>query len=304
MKIKVVLLGMKYVFASLIVLALIPVSVFAASLAPSVMEISAQRGQTVERTLTVINTSAIEQMYFLGVMKFEPQEEGGSPSFIPYIQDHSGLPEWIVFPFSEFRVPANAKGEVPFQIVVPNDVKSGGYYAAITVSQAPSDLVENNGAIVEAKTAALLLVRVEGETREKLELLDFAEAGKLTGPYTFRLQNQGNVHVTPVGKIDVVDVFGRMVVSLDANPEQGRVLPASTRRYEAGRQSANGFLNVLKEQMQMFAIGPMTAQLQLTYGMENTRIVTKSSFWYFPWQLILSAAVLFVLLSRFFAKRK
>lgn len=288
-------------------LALIPASAFAASLSPSVMELSAQRGEVVEQTLTVINTRAIEQTYFLGVMKFEPQEEGGSPAFIPYEEDHTGLPEWIALPFTEFRVPPQAKGDVPFRIAVPNDVKAGGYYAAMTVSQAPSDLVESNGAIVEAKTAALILLTVEGDTTEKLELLDFVGPtgmeSSLSHTVTYRVQNQGNVHVMPKGTIELRDLLGRVLKVFDANPEQGRILPGSTRSYQVGEQNQEGFFETLKTQMRTFAIGPIEVKLTLTYGVSEQSINTEMSFWYVPWQLLVSALIVLVICLKLFTRR-
>lgn len=282
-----------FIFISSILLALIPLTTHAVALAPSVLEISASRGAVVSREIRVINATGMEQSYFLGVLKFAPSEDGGSPQFISYEVDHSGLPDWIVLPFTEFRVPANAKASVPFEIAVPNDVASGGYYAAITVSQAPSDVVADNGAIIEAKTAALLLFTVEGETVEKVELLDFVMDGSLLrsslgATFAFRLQNQGNVHVLPAGTVKVTDVLGREVLRMDANPEQGRVLPASTRRFEVTGVQADGLMDVLKSQMQTLAIGPISAQLDLTYGAGEQKIHSELTFWYIPWQLILT----------------
>lgn len=292
---------MKKLIILSIVLALIPVFAKAAALTPGVIEITSKRGQVVEQTITVINAKAIDQTYFLGVMKFEPSEEGGIPKFIPFEEDHTGLPEWIQFPFSEFIVKANSKQEVKFTISVPSDAKSGGYYAAVTISESPSDLVADNGAIVEAKTAALVLLTVAGETEEKLVLLDFkTSAGvksNVEGPFEYRVQNQGNVHTTPSGDVLIKDIFGRTVAIFDANPTFGRVLPNSTRQFVVGPpETESNLYEVLKHQMRIFAIGPMTAELLLTYGNSEDVISSQISFWYLPWQIMLTDVVLIVLI--------
>ncbi|MEK7614880.1 MAG: hypothetical protein AAB431_00665 [Patescibacteria group bacterium] len=297
------------IIISFLLLALIPHSVRAISLAPAVLEMTATRGSVVQQTISVINTKGTEQTYFVGIMKFKPSVEGESPVFISPQEDQTELPQWIRLPFTEFRVAANTKAEVPFEVAVPLDVKSGGYYAALTVSQAPGEVVADNGAIIEAKVAVLLLLTVEGETEEKLALLDFHSdksdlTSQLGGVFTYRLQNQGNVHVTPKGTLKLTDLFGRTLIESDANPELGRVLPGSTRAYELGIETQKDFFWIVKDQIGFFAIGPIKATLDLSYGEEGQQIYSSFSFWHFPWQLLVTIGVpLIVLLGLFHLKK-
>jgi len=288
---------------SSILLALIPISVGAASIIPPVMEISGSRGEVLHEIFTVINTREMEQTYYLGVLKFEPQENGEGPKFIPFEEDHSGLAQWIQLSSAEVIIPANTKGEIQFDISIPSDVLSGGYYGAITVSQSPSDLVADNGAMVEAKTAALILLTVEGDTKEMLSLLEFGKGAtglnsEIDGKFEFRVQNQGNVHVAPTGIIQVKDIFGRIVAKLDANPSSGRVLPNSTRTYVVGSEEIKNYYQSAKDQMKVLALGPMTAELLLKYGLSEQTITSSVSFWYLPWQ-IMSLDVLLILVILF-----
>lgn len=282
-----------------ILIMLAPTLVGAISLSPSVLELSASRGEIIEQTIAVANTSDTEQTYFLGVMKFVSHEDGKSPKFIPYREDHTGLPEWISLPFSEFRVPANSKGDVPFKIAVPADASSGGYYAAITVSGSPSDLVADNGAIVDAKTAVLILLTVEGETVEMMEVLELVNNEQATGrsvkgPFEYRVQNQGNVHVTPIGTVTVEDYFGRFVASYDANPNDSRVLPGTTR----------SFKTLIGDQKSWFAIGPMKAWLSVEYGSSKQLAVAQTSFWYVPWGAVGTILVALIILGSFSRLRR
>ncbi len=291
----------RFIFLSSIFLALIPCVTQAISLTPSVIEVSAARGTTTQQHLTVINTKGMEQTFYLGILKFKPSSNGETPEFISYEKDHSGLPEWIQLPFTEFRVPANSKGDVPFKISVPNDVASGGYYAAIIVSQSPSDVVASNGAIIEAKTAALVLLTIQGTTTEHLELLDFqthqsAVTSQLGGTYIYRLQNQGNVHLSPKGTITLTDIFGRTVIQTDANPSDGRVLPGSERPYDVNIETQKNFFWIVKDQMGFFAIGPIKASLHLTYGQNNQPIDAAVSFFSLPWQLLVCILGLLVVI--------
>ena len=284
------------IFTTAFLLALSPFTAKALSITPSVIEISATRGTVIQKKVSVINTKGMEQTYFVGILKFKASDEGDGPVFISPQEDHSGLPQWIQLPFTEFRLAANTKADVPFEIAIPQDVSSGGYYAALTVSQAPGDVVAENGVLIEAKVAALILLTVEGETKELLNTLDFVLGPENTVSYILRLQNQGNVHVTPTGWVKVKDIFGRTVATYDANPEKTRILPGSTRTYEVSRDLTTGFWKIVSEQMRVFAIGPLTAELSLTYGSSNSSIEQSFSFLYIPWQLLITVGVLLVVL--------
>lgn len=272
------------------ILVWIPQSVYAFAVSPASIDMYGARNEVVERTVTVVNTSIAEQTYYLATMKFAAGTSSGSPEFIPYETDHSGLPEWISFPVKTVTVPARTKVDVPFTITIPSATESGSHFAAITVSTTPSEVVASNGASIEAKTAVLLFLTVSGETVEKLALLDFVTPD---GPvmathgvsYSFRLQNQGNVVVKPTASIAVTDIFGRTVFVKDANSESGRVLPASTRTFSGELVAVpDGFVETIKQQLAYLAIGPMTATLTVEYGVDVQTMSIR--YWSVPWQLL------------------
>lgn len=303
----------RFILIASLFLLLVPITARALSISPSVFEIKGNRGEVMEEKLTIINPSGSDQTYYLGVMAFVPSKTGDSPIFLEKQDTQDGLAQWIQLPFSDVRVPARAKVDVPFKIAIPWDVVSRGYYAAVTVSQAPADLVAGNGAIVEAKVAALILMTVEGETIEQLALINLSadtdDRFRSSFPNTFRfaVQNQGNVHVLPVGAIVLKDFFGREIASYDANPNAARVLPASTREYVTKTDAQEGWWNTFNQQMRLFAIGPINTELFLTYGSDQKLSESLPVFWYVPWQLLVSAAVvLFILIGciRLLSKRK
>lgn len=298
-----------YIGVCLAVLLLNPNATYATTLSPALQELEAQRGQTVEASVSVLNTSTADQTYYLDVMNFRASEDGDSPVFIPNDEDASGLVEWIQLASSSVTVPAGSSGDVLFSIVIPNDVASGGYYGALTVSNAPSDVIATNGAIVEAKTASLVLLTVLGETNRQAALLDFGQddsslRGFLQGEFSYRVQNQGNVHVLPKGTITFTDLFGRVIDQVDANETESRVLPGTTRRYTVSVDSrVQGWLQTISQQMRVFAFGPVTATLELDYG--ESVLTAETSFILIPWQLLLSVVgLLAVLWGAFMIGRK
>jgi hypothetical protein len=177
-------------------------------------------------------------------------------------------------------------------VSIPSDAERGTHYVAVTVSVAPSDIVATNGATIEAKTAQLVFVTVEGNTVERIALLDFVspDEGEIKGmhdlSYTFRIQNQGNVAVRPAASIVVKDMFGRVVFNKDANAELGRVLPGTTRTFSGELvDQPTGFIQTIRLQWNLLAIGPMTATL-VVEGLDPTN-TPSIQYGMFPRQLSL-----------------
>lgn len=292
--------GMLSLLAAIMTMLLVPSTVSAFALSPSSLDLSAKRGEMIVSSITILNTQEVDTEYYVDVMGFQPKDDTGTPEFYTPETGSHELANWILFENDSFVVPALSASEAPFKVVVPDDVLSQGYFAAITVSPAPSDVVAANGAIIEAKTASLVFLTVEGETVEQLALLDFTRSGGSNDlpfrSYQFRLQNQGNVHVTPVGSIRLTGLFGQTISSVDANPEEGRVLPDSTRTFEVMNENTlASWYETVAFQLSHLAIGPVTATLDLTYG-GNGIIQSSMSFWLFPWQLIVTVVGLLIVL--------
>ena len=282
-------------FFCAVVLLWMPFRALAFAIAPATLDLSGKRGETIEDSIAVINNGSAEQTYDLGTLKFVPGD-ASTPSFIPFETDHSGLPEWIAFPVKTVTIPANTKVDVPFTVTIPQDVPSGTVYSAITVSTGSSNTVASNGTTIAAKMASLLFVTVEGETVERLSLLDLSSSNEADGPFelsrqfAFRVQNQGNVASVPTGTITLTDSLGHIVASQSINEEGGRVLPMTTRSFSGSiGPNPNGFVETVRSQLTNFVAGPVSATLTISTG---TQTLTKSfSYWVIPLHLILTAAM-------------
>lgn len=294
----------KFIIASLCAFSLLssPAFIRAAAISPSVVELTSAPGETVESSFTILNTGVSEQTYFIDLLAFEPSEEDGTPVFTPGQISENQFLSWMKFPIREVSVPELSKVDVPFSIVVPDDIPAGSYYGAITVSTAPTDIVATNGAIIEAKTAILVFLTVRGETTEKLELLDFMieQTGSTLpfGTLRYRVQNQGNVHLIPVGDVRLTGLFGQEIASLNANESDGRVLPSSTRTYDISFGSKDvRWIDRAGYQLKHLLFGPVTAQLTLAYGQAGS-LTKQTTVWVVPVELlvILGSGLLIVLL--------
>ena len=284
-----------FLFLSMI-LGLLPGSwSFAASVSPSVLDLSAARGATREASFLLTNSDAQEHTYFFQVTSFAPRVETGQPEFLPVGDTHEGVANWIAFPQRSLQVPAHTQMSVPFTVSVPASEPSGGSYAAILVSRTPSEIVSAQGSSLEATLAVLVLFTVEGETREQAALLDVTFdqtfVSVLRGAYQFRVQNQGNVHLESEGSVRITDIFGRRVLETGLPP--GRVLPRSTRAFigEIGDMAVSGLGSTIAYQMRTFALGPMRGTVTMQNGGKDPQSLS-FSFWYVPWQLLLTLGIL------------
>ena len=278
----------------------------ALTVAPAIIEINSIPGQVVEQEIIIANTSFEDKVYELSTLKFEAGDEIGTPSFLSYQEDHSGLPEWIDFPQWQIVVPAGGVVATTASIAIPGSAKAGGYYAAIIVTD---PTVTNFGEVgVNVQVASLVLLNVVGDVVEQAAILDFTTqdwTNRLPIDFQYRVQNQGNVHFKPQGTISVRNMLGGEVVQIDANPDQGNVLPMSTRQLKSqwSRTVSDelGFFGEVKNEWLNFALGRYGATIELSYSDTQDSVTATTSFWVFPWHLFLVAAavvVLMVLISR------
>jgi hypothetical protein len=283
----------------------LPMAALAFGVSPGTVELSGERGEVVDATFTLVNESTQDKTFYLSDMAFAPRDETGAPEFLP--EEKEGLVNWIAIDPS-VAVPARSKAEIPFKVAIPADALSGGQYAAILVSESPADVVATNGASVQARTAILLFLTVEGETSESLALLsyDLQAPGSFVSSadgikFQYAVQNQGNVHVAPQGRIVVRDLFGRIISTADANPDHGRVLPHTTRTFKGAFESQGdlGFFATAGRQLRTMAFGPATVSLELTYGASETQLSDSRTTWLVPIELLIllitSAAALLLL---------
>ncbi|HEU0051226.1 MAG TPA: hypothetical protein VFQ60_04190 [Patescibacteria group bacterium] len=278
---------------------------FAFSLSPAINDISLQPGGIYSGIISVMNDTDAEETYYLSIQKFLPKGDAGQEEFLP-IWETSGLPKWIYLNAPSVTLKAGESRSVPFTIRVPANAVPGGYYAALFFSNRPPIMGPQGRVVTGARTGSLILLTVEGRLVKKLALQSFAletatQLRSLPAGFETVLENQGNIHVIPDGKITIKNYFGYTAAVLPLNPDGARVLPNSTRRFSSVWQSAvplngNGFWHHAAEELRNFAIGRYTATLQLQGpGSENVQ-PTSLVFYVWPWELLMCLAGFFVLL--------
>lgn len=275
----------------------------AISISPPRLELAADPGQTVTGKLDVTNDSQSDTVYFTQVENFEAGDETGNPQFVT---TREGLATWVNVQ-NQVSVRAGEIKTIPFTITVPRSAEPGGYFASIFVRTTPPP--ENGGEVsIGARLGTLILLRVNGEIKEGVNILEFATKDSqrfftsLPVELYYRFQNTGADRVKPEGTILIKNLIGLTAKSLSANRPEGSVLPRSIRRFDSAwitagggaensatevpTETVDGFFAQAISQAKNFAFGYYTANLDIRYGENNSTAFSAYRFFVIPWQLL------------------
>lgn len=236
------------------------------SISPLKFEYSIESGKETSGTVKITNDTGRAITLYTSKEDFVAGDDSGTPSFVkPQNQgsDEYALSNWISIEDKNLTLAQGETREVRFKIKAPANAEPGGHYGAVFFSPAP----EKGQVAIVQRLGALVLVDVPGEAKVSGSLASF-EAGSSSGskfeaksefdgfPVSFstRFKNEGNVHLKPVGKIELVDETGevlkgvgkeaivnpqgafigeKLVDYVPVNDGFGNVLPKSERRFES-----------------------------------------------------------------------
>jgi hypothetical protein len=220
--------------------------------------------------------------------------------------DESGTPKLILqggtLPANNFKslvtsIPNLALGPdqqktIDVPISVPKDAISGGYYGAIRF--VPTVLGQQSNVGLTASVGSLFLITVPGNLIEKVNLTQLGVASSsgdvdsffTKGPLTVfeRLDNVGNIHVAPYGKIELKNTFGHIVYTAEFNGVRGNILPDSIRRFD----------NTIPKSVNL--LGHYTVVANLGYNSTSGALIYGTTgFWVVPVWLIIVAILVVIL---------
>lgn len=284
--------------ASLVaLLSVFPMAALAANsvgmrVSPVIVELNVKKGETQNVKLKVNNQTTSDQTYYPEVNDFEAKDETGTPELILDNKSPStaSIVKWVDS-ISPFTLSPNQSEDITLTIKVPANAEPGGHYGFVRFSTQPASTTKTGASLV-ASAGTLVLVRVEGDTKENLQITDFytQRKGKKvsmfeTGPVEFveRITNSGNVHVKPTGSIVVTDMLGRQIADLKINDNKGNILPNSTRRFEQRLD-------------RKWMFGRYSAKMIATYGTNGGSLNSTLTFWVIPYKLIALAILALVLI--------
>lgn len=270
-------------------------------ISPPLIDLATNPGRKIPVKLKLTNITDASFRVSAKVYDFEPKGETGTASIIedPNIEPPFSLKAWVS-EVDEFDFAPKEKKEIDITIDVPENAEPGGHFGLIRFSGKLPEVGEGQVGL-SASIDSLILLKVAGETNERLFVKEFYSGPshdtlkkqkffeKANLVFATRLENEGNVHVKPVGNIEIFNVLNKKVANIEFNNTGGNVLPGSIRRFENNFEGRNMF-------------GPYKAQLTLTYGAGNTLSSEKILFWILPYKIIALISAIIILLALIITK--
>ncbi len=244
-------------------------------------------GETVDDSVTVSNISASSLTFDLYAADAF-NTPGGGLSLRRRIDPIEGIGAWIRLAHSSVIVPSHASVAIPFVIVVPADATPGDHVGGIvaeettgtpsSIGSVPINVVQAVGVRVLGRVRGPLVARVAARSPDVAIRRSTASlfGASTDAVVTVRVENHGNVVLTPVAHLKVTGAFGtgaRRTFSV------GPLLPGEsvTRRYTVSVR----------------AIGNLEAQVSV--AAKGTHSSATTSQWAMPWGLVAIVVVILVL---------
>lgn len=265
----------------------------ALSLAPSILEVQLNPGETKTVAVQVTNDEALPLKLYPSIQKFVPLGTEGQQQFLSPT-DVEGLPSWTFVGVSDRVLQPGETQMVPIEIRIPADVAEGGAYEAIFFSAQPP--VAGQGSVgIRSRIGVLVLVTIGTPATTELTVTDWrlenpGQRVALQGIVQVKLKNVGRTHVIPRGELVIRGTFGDEVARLPLNSMDARVLPASERAFEIrfGASEGRSQMSGIREELGSFGLGRYTISLEGVTGVRS--LPAPLSFMVVPWRTL---AVLF-----------
>lgn len=258
---------------------------------PPILEIDIEPGTTYSDYIKFENINEFESLtLYPQILSFKARGEEGAQEFLEDSEETLtySLAQWVNISTDTLEVEPLERVVLPFTITVPEDAEPGGRYAAILLGNQPNILEAGNNVALGAQTGTIILAKIEGDVYESAKINQFNTGLERYQypPVDFNIvvENTGNVHVKPVGVIEITNLFGMVVDEVVVNDAGGNVLPESTRKFTPSWER------------EKFTLGRYKATLSLEYGEESQKFLTDSlSFWVLPMKEIIIASVVILI---------
>jgi hypothetical protein len=294
------------------------ISTVGTTVSPTSMEITADPGQVIKRTIKVSNSSDGELSYLASVADFAVQGSEGSVTLNDNPQENS-TSKWFKLETTSFKLGRKQTREISYTINVPRNAEPGGHFAALLFQPLlPNQDIDGSGAQFKQRVGSLVLIRISGQVIEKASAVSLtpktfvgswnevlASDGKtkvlvakdeklaeekykrffFNGPIAFDLliKNEGNVHLKPAGTVTITNMFGQKEAELAIEPQN--VFPGGQRR-----------TTVIWPNKMPWGLF-YKAKLAAIYGNQNQTLATETWFFAFPlWVLILILIILILVI--------
>jgi hypothetical protein len=173
-------------------------------------------GQSVTLDVFVTNVTAQAATFQVIANDFTASgDESGDPAVLLNPKDSApshGLKQYIA-PIDNVTIKPQESKDIKVVISMPANVAPGGYYGAVRIAPASTQLQSGKNIALSASVASLILVKVPGDLKEQVSIASFdARSGDRSRSIfihnndingVVRFQNEGNIQEQPFGKIVV-----------------------------------------------------------------------------------------------------
>jgi len=261
---------------------------------PTKVELFLNPGEKATKEIMVTNRTGRTINFSLGVEDFKGSRNPDQP--IIFLGQESGpysLKDWLRTELNEFTLKHGQRIYLPIEVSIPLDADPGGHYGAVFAVVSPDTLAtttENAGQVsIVSRAGVLFFVRVNGQVQEEGQLKEISTPKNFyeAGPVSFNIlfENNGTVHLTPYGTIEIKNLLGKTVDSIELDP--WFVMPDSLRLREVSWEK--GFL-----------FGKYTAVATVNRGYQDIIDQESVSFWVIPWKIVLAGLIVLFLAAWFF----
>ncbi len=273
-------------------------------ISPIRFEADVRPGDVWRGTLNLKNFSSEIRELTLSAEDFVVTDDTQNITFYPSDQArHLQVPDiadWVVLPQRTVTLAGNATAAVPFELHIPPNAPTGGYYGALFVTQSRTgsyDTQTGQAQIgINSRMGALLIFAVHGSEPARVEgtLTAFGPTQKVffVSPVRFRtsIANNGTIHFRGSGAITLAR-GGKTIATLPLASQVN--YPHKVRTYASAWHF--GLLDM----------GPYTATVRYESLSGLVTLEATEVFWVVPWSAIAIVVGIVILLValRFYIKK-
>lgn len=147
---------------------------------PGKIEVFANPGETIKKTISVINRTNRRATYSVVTEDFIGSDRKDAPVVLlgndksPFSFKDGLVPE-----VKQFTLNFAEKIDLPVTIKIPENAQPGGFYSSVIIASEPTpSAVEQTGARSISRVGVLFFVRVNGEVKEEGKVGDFRVTGE------------------------------------------------------------------------------------------------------------------------------
>jgi hypothetical protein len=207
------------------------------------------------------------------------------------VSNRWSLASWVILTPSVQEIQPGDIATINVIIDVPTDALPGGHYAMIThqphsgSGASPEfEIARTSAATLTQRVGTLLYVTVDGPINEaafirELNFPKFTEYGPV--PFSFTVDNQSDIHISPQIGVEIYNLFGKKVETIDMTTKN--IFPFIARDFEGEWDRVWGF-------------GPYTAKAIMSYGSTGQLAMTTTTFWLLPITLLMAILIIILII--------